>query len=93
MISYIKLYHVENSLTSALILSYVPVEKPIAAINNMIEFFIKRNAPGPSDVPQADINWITGGKTRANAVAQSAPINDMKRFNFGTSSAIETEKF
>lgn len=87
----INIFHVENSLTSALILSYVPVEKPIAAINNIAEFLINKKAPGPSDVPHADINWITGGKTSANAVAQSAPINDMKRFNFGTSSAIETK--
>lgn len=47
---------------------------------------------GPSAVPHALTNSITGGKIKANPDEQSAPISEMNAFNAGTTSANESEK-
>lgn len=44
---------------------------------------------GPSGVPQAQTNSITGGNTNANPDEQRAPISEMNESNAGTFSATE----
>lgn len=56
-----------KACTKAVILSYVPVENPSRAIDKIILFLIITNDPGPSEVPYADTNCITGGNTNARA--------------------------
>lgn len=88
------LHHVPfTSLKKALImaakLKYVPVPKPITA---------KRRENKSNKYIQDQVLefqfiaiWHRGGKTRANAVLETAPNRDMNNPSCGTTSAAKTE--
>lgn len=81
----------KNAATRADTLSYVPVVIPNTATVNIKKFFNRQNGDGPFELLQAQANSITGGNTNANVVEHNAPIRDMNKFNFGTSSEMETK--
>lgn len=64
--------------------------RPKMATIIMTQFFVSIEVLGPSGVPHAHTNWITGGKINANADEHNAPINERKKFSFGTISATTT---
>lgn len=65
--------------------------RPNAATRRITEFLPRRNLLGPSDVPHAVTNSITGGKIKANPDEQRAPISEMNAFRAGTTSANESK--
>lgn len=56
----------------------------------MIRFFRQIHTPGPLLGSLREISSMTGGKTSANVVEQSAPISEMNSPSAGTSSAMAT---
>lgn len=56
----------------------------------MIRFFRQIHTPGPLLGSLRAISSMTGGKTSAKAVEQSAPISEMNSPSAGTSSAMAT---
>lgn len=56
----------------------------------MTKFFTQIQMPGPLFSSLLEINSMTGGNTRANAVEHSAPISEMKSPRAGTISAMAT---
>lgn len=69
-------------------LSYPPVRNPSREISRIIEFLENTYQPMPPSSHDKMMNSISGGRTRAKTVEQTAPIKLSSRLRLGTSWAI-----